>query len=193
MDAVFDQIDAALGGFLANPLVQLLVSVIAGYVIVLWLACALWAFVDMRRRTLNPFAPYAIAAAVIVASPLLFPLALLVHRVIRPAGTVSERRMSRLRDAALEVEVDRPTCPSCRRPVGDDWLICPQCRTTLGHRCERCGRGVATDWDACPWCGATFGPPPGIVRHDRAAVGADRTTPPPIVDRTGASGVVPES
>lgn len=166
MDAILGQVADALEGLFGQPAVQLVLAVVVGYVVILWLATALWAFVDMRRRTVNVFAPYASAAAVIVASPLLFPLALLVHVVIRPAGTVADRRMGGLRDAALSFETERQTCPACSRPVGADWLLCPSCRTTLAHLCERCGHAVAADWDACAWCGASFAPPVGLVRAD---------------------------
>jgi uncharacterized protein with PQ loop repeat/RNA polymerase subunit RPABC4/transcription elongation factor Spt4 len=166
MDAILGQVADALDQLFGQPTVQHVVAVAFGYVVILWIATALWAFVDMRRRTFNVFAPYASAAAVIVASPLLFPLALLVHVVVRPAGTVADRRMGGLRDAALSFETERQTCPGCDRPVGSDWLLCPNCRTTLAHLCETCGHAVAADWDACAWCGASFAAPVGLVRAD---------------------------
>ncbi len=167
MDQIFQQIGDAFGSVLTNPIVELFLTVAAGYVVILWLASALWAFVDMRRRTDNPALPYATAGLVIVASPLLFPLALLLYVVVRPKVTVAEARMSDLRDAALESELEIPICPACRKPIEDDWLICPHCRATLGHRCDRCGRPIGIDWDACAWCGVSFEPPTGLVRTDR--------------------------
>jgi len=167
MDQILSQIGDAIGGVVANPTVQLILAVTAGYVVIVWLASALWAFVDMRRRTSNAFVPYATAGLVIVASPILFPFALLLHFAVRPRQTVADARMSQLRDAALESEVDVPLCPSCGKAIGDDWLICPRCRATLAHRCDRCGRAVSLDWDACAWCGASFDPPSGAVRTDR--------------------------
>jgi RNA polymerase subunit RPABC4/transcription elongation factor Spt4 len=167
MDQILQQIGDSIGSFAANPIVRLVLVVAAGYVVIVWLASALWAFVDMRRRTGNPVVPYATAGIVILASPLLFPLALLLHVVVRPRETVAESQMSRLRDAALQAELEIPLCPTCRKPVDEDWLICPNCRATLGHRCDRCGRAVGIDWDACGWCGASFEPPVGTVLTDR--------------------------
>ena len=166
MDALLGQFGEAIGVFFAQPTVRLVLDMAIGYVVVVWLATALWAFVDMRRRTMNPIWPYATAAVVVLASPALFPLALLLHLIVRPRGTVAERRMSALRDAALDAEVDRSICPGCRRPVDEEWLICPRCRTALGHLCKRCGHAVGSDWDACAWCGALFVPPTGVVRAD---------------------------
>jgi hypothetical protein len=167
MDQILNQIGDAFAGVVANPIVHLILGVAAGYLVIVWLACALWAFVDMRRRTANSFVPYATAGLVIVASPVLFPFALLLHFAVRPRETVADARMSRLRDAALEAETDLPLCPVCRKPVEPDWLICPRCRATLGHRCDRCGRPVSIDWEACAWCGASFDPPVGAIRGER--------------------------
>ena len=166
MDAILGPVGDALDEVFGQPAVQLVLAVVAGYVVILWIATALWAFVDMRRRTVNVFAPYATAAAVIVASPLLFPLALLVHVVVRPAGTVADRRIGGLRDAALSFETERQTCPGCNKRVAADWLLCPSCRTTIAHRCEGCGHAVSAGWDACAWCGVSFAAPVGLVRAD---------------------------
>ncbi len=154
MDAIFKAIGDAVDAFLADPTVGLAARIAAAYLIFLWLAGALWVFVDMRRRSVNPVIPYASAAVMILASPVLFPFAVLVHRVIRPSATVADRRLGELRDAALEAEVDRPHCPECRALIDPDWLLCPACRQPLGHRCDRCGLTAGLDWDVCAWCGA---------------------------------------
>jgi RNA polymerase subunit RPABC4/transcription elongation factor Spt4 len=161
--ALFDQLGQAVGAILAQPVVRILALIVSGYVVVVWLAVALWAFNDMRRRTVNLIWPYVSAGIVIVASPLLFPLALVVHKIVRPATTVAERRLSRLRDVALAVELDEPHCRLCGRPVDEAWLVCPSCRTQLGHLCDQCGRSVGLDWDACPWCGSLLAARAGLL------------------------------
>jgi hypothetical protein len=167
MDALLQQLQNALGGFAADPRVSLGAHVVVGYAIALWLACALWAFVDMRRRSGSLIAPYVTATVVVLASPLLFPLALLLHVVVRPRVPIAERRLARLREAALESDVELPTCPVCRRPVDPAWLLCPRCRTALAHLCDTCGRTAPIEWGACAWCGATFDPPQRAVRTGR--------------------------
>ena len=153
MDAIGDGIGKAVGDFFGNPATSLFLSVIAAYAVVVWLAVALWAFVDMRRRTSNPIVAYASAAKIILASPVFFVPALLVHRVIRPANFSSERRVAHLREAALEAETVALRCPECRRVVDEEWLICPTCRRALGHHCQACGSTVEIDWSLCAWCG----------------------------------------
>jgi len=167
MNELLDQLGQAAGNVAAEPVVRIGLSVAFAYLVLLWLASALWAFVDMRRRTRSAVMPYAIAGLVIVASPVLFPLALLLHVIVRPRETVADRRLERLRDAALEAETEVPVCPSCNRRVEEDWLVCPACRVTLAHHCERCRRSVAAEWDACPWCGTSFAPPVEAIRTAR--------------------------
>jgi len=158
MDALLQQLADTLGGIGADPRVGLVVRILVAYVIALWLACALWAFVDMRHRSGSLIAPYVSAALVVLASPILFPFALLLHAVVRPRIPIAERRVAALREAAMAAEVEIPTCPSCRHAIDRDWLLCPRCRVTLAHRCERCGQTGSIDWDACAWCGASFEP-----------------------------------
>ena len=148
-----DAVGDALAGFFDDPVTGLVLQLIAAYFVLVWLAAALWAFVDMRRRTNNPVAAYASGALIILASPVLFLPALLVHRIVRPAEFTSERRVAHLREAALESETLSPRCPECRRPVEEDWLLCPGCRRPLGHHCHACGGTVGLDWPVCAWCG----------------------------------------
>jgi hypothetical protein len=153
VDAIGEAIGAALDGFFGNPTTGLVIRLIGAYVVLVWLAVALWAFVDMRRRTSNLIAAYASAAMIILASPVFFLPALLVHRVIRPADFSSERRVAHLREAALEAEAVAPRCPECQRIVDEAWLVCPACRRALGHRCHACGGTIGLDWPVCAWCG----------------------------------------
>jgi hypothetical protein len=153
MDGIGEGIGDALAGFFGDPVTGLVMRLIAAYVVLVWLAVALWAFIDMRRRTNNLVAAYAAAALIIVASPVLFLPALIVHRIIRPGVFTSERRVAHLREAALEAETLSPRCPECRRPVEEDWLLCPGCRRALGHHCHACGGTVGLEWPVCAWCG----------------------------------------
>jgi hypothetical protein len=148
-----DAIGEALAGFFGDPVTSFLIRLVGAYVVLVWLATALWAFIDTRRRTNNPVAAYGSAALIILASPVLFLPALLVHRILRPAEFTSERRVAELREAALEAEAVGPRCPDCRRPVDDDWLLCPDCRRPLGHQCHACGGTVGLEWPVCAWCG----------------------------------------
>jgi double zinc ribbon protein len=157
VDAILQPFGEAIGALLADPSVGLILRVAAAYWVAVWLASALWAFVDLRRRTANPVLPYVSAAAVVLLSPVLFPFAVLIHRIVRPAGTVAERRLAGLRDAALAGELVLVRCSGCGTVADLDWILCPACRRPLGHHCDQCGRTAGIDWDVCAWCGSTLG------------------------------------
>jgi RNA polymerase subunit RPABC4/transcription elongation factor Spt4 len=153
MSGIGAQIGDAVGGFFADPTVELAGRVIAAYVILVWLAVALWAFVDMRRRTSHLATAYGAAAFVILASPLLFPLAVVILRIVRPATFVAEHRLALARESVLEADLIAERCPGCRRLVEAEWIVCPTCRQSLAHVCGHCGRATDLDWPVCAWCG----------------------------------------
>ncbi|HEU4573276.1 MAG TPA: zinc ribbon domain-containing protein [Candidatus Limnocylindrales bacterium] len=147
----------AIGSVFASPVVQLGLRAIALYVVVMWLACAYWAFRDLQSRTDNAIAPYAVAAFIIVFTPVFFIFAALLYRVVRPQERTGESYERNLAEEALMNEIDAvPHCPACSRRVKDDWIICPSCRTRLQRVCPNCSRLVGLDWSICAWCGRDF-------------------------------------
>lgn len=56
-----DAVGGALAGFFDDPVTSLVVQLIGAYIVLVWLAIVLWAFMDMRRRTSNLVAAYAAA------------------------------------------------------------------------------------------------------------------------------------
>jgi len=175
MGTLFDEFGQVIGGFADHPAVRFTILAAGAYVVLVWLATAFWTFQDLRRRHPDPALPYLAAGGVVVASPLLFPLALVVYRIVRPAETLAERRELDLNDRLdlLEAEL-RTTCPACGRLTQDDWLACPGCRTRLAHRCAACGRTMGLDWALCGWCGAEFGRPVLADPLRRARTGSER-------------------
>lgn len=161
------------------PLVRLAGLAVAGYASLVWLAAAWWTMQDLRRRHGDPALPYLAAGLVVLASPLLFPLALVIYHIVRPARTLAESRRLALevRLDELEVEGDAPPqCRGCAAPIEADWLRCPACRSRLGYACAGCGRAMGADWDVCAWCGAEVGDRP------RVADAVERPAPPAGVD-----------
>jgi RNA polymerase subunit RPABC4/transcription elongation factor Spt4 len=151
------QIGAAIGGFLANPYLHLLVQAVGIYFVILWLAASYWAFRDMQLRTQNPILPYLASAFIIVSSPLLFWASIIVYRIIRPQEKIGEVNERLLAEEAMLVEVEAvESCPTCARRINDEWIICPSCRTRLRRVCPNCSRLVGLDWSLCAWCGKDF-------------------------------------
>ena len=157
MDQIFSEIGSALGDFVGSPPVQFVLQAIAIYLVVLWLAGAYWAFRDMQHRTENPILPYVAASFVIVFTPIFFPLAIFVYKIIRPHEKIGEVYERNLAEEALLAEVESiQHCPTCDRRVNEEWIICPTCRTRLNRVCPNCSRLVGLDWSLCAWCGKDF-------------------------------------
>lgn len=43
-------------------------------------------------------------------------------------------------------------CPRCDTPVGEAFVICPNCGTKLRPSCPNCAMPVEADWKICPKC-----------------------------------------
>jgi hypothetical protein len=180
MDQIFAEIGKALAGFFGSPVVQLALQAIAVYLIILWLAGAYWAFRDMQQRTENPILPYVAASFIIVFTPIFFPLAIFVYKIIRPHEKIGEVYERNLAEEALLAEVEAiKSCPTCARRVNDEWIICPTCRTRLNRVCPNCSRLVGLDWSLCAWCGKDFERP-------AAAIAASAGRPAQITPLPGA-------
>ena len=180
-------IGSALAGFFSSPIVQLALQAIAVYLIILWLAGAYWAFRDMQQRTENPILPYVAASFIIVFTPIFFPLAIFVYKIIRPHEKIGEVYERNLAEEALLAEVEAiKSCPTCARRVNDEWIICPTCRTRLNRVCPNCSRLVGLDWSLCAWCGKDFERPAAAIA---ASAGRPTITPlPGGIDDSGRLG-----
>jgi RNA polymerase subunit RPABC4/transcription elongation factor Spt4 len=175
MDQILEEIGGTIGDIVGSPPVQLAIQAIAIYFVILWLAAAYWAFRDMQLRTENPILPYLAASFIIVFTPVFFPLAVFVYRIIRPQEKIGEVYERNLAEEALLAEVEAiKACPTCARRINDEWIICPTCRTRLNRVCPNCSRLVGLDWSLCAWCGKDF------ERREHVAV-----QPLPDLDESG--------
>src|SRR5215468_3990392 len=157
MDQILSGVGDALAGFFGNPIVQLAIQAFLVYLVVLWLAGAYWAFRDMQQRSENPILPYVAASFVILFTPIFFPLAIFIYKIVRPHEKIGETYERNLAEEALLAEVEAiKTCPTCARRVHEEWIICPTCRTRLNRVCPNCSRLVGLDWSLCAWCGRDF-------------------------------------
>jgi RNA polymerase subunit RPABC4/transcription elongation factor Spt4 len=188
MEQIFGEIGKALAGFFGSPVVQLALQAIAVYLIILWLAGAYWAFRDMQQRTENPILPYVAASFIIIFTPIFFPLAIFVYKIIRPHEKIGEVYERNLAEEALLAEVEAiHSCPTCARRVNDEWIICPTCRTRLNRVCPNCSRLVGLDWSLCAWCGKDFERPATAIAAS-AGRPAQITPLPGTIDEPGRLG-----
>lgn len=130
---------------------QLLVAFIGAYFIAFWLGLVVWTFNDIRARSRDVVAYFLAISLVLVFN---LP-GLLLYVLLRPRETLAERYERTLEEEAIMQELDQHklACPSCKRPVQDDFLLCPHCRTQLKQSCLRCAKALNLSWRACPYCG----------------------------------------
>jgi hypothetical protein len=163
---VTDPVDAfagTLADLLELPAVGAAGRVLLLAMVVLWLAAAWWAWRDAGSRSEDPLLRLVATAGVILATPLLFPLAIVVYLLLRPRSRPSQDRELELRLLALGREAEPDRCPSCGSSVASGWRRCPACGNRLSAPCPACARPARTDWAICAWCAAEL-PWAGDVR-----------------------------
>ena len=131
---------------------QLVVVLLLGYY---WLIAIPWAYRDIRSRTHDPLSQL-IGVALVVALPLLgIPL----YLVLRPSETLQQLHDRQIEQEAILSELySVSACPSCRRPVQDDFMACPYCRAVLKEPCASCSRLLMRAWRHCPYCATSRAP-----------------------------------
>jgi len=143
-----------------------------------WIAVVFWTYRDIRQRTRDPILQ---TAAVILVLIFNFP-GHWIYLIVRPRQTLTELYERSLEEEALLQELeDQKACPTCKRRVKDEFLVCPSCRTQLKEACRQCSKPLSYAWVACPYCGLEkppregFGPRP--VRAPGAAASGPRPQP----------------
>lgn len=138
-------------GFLSSAFFMLMVRLFALFLIILWLSLVYWTYRDAQRR-----GAMGVYWAVIV---LLFNLfGWLIYLIVRPAEYVMDVKERELEIKEREILLNRSDllCPSCRKPIDKDFLVCPYCLKKLRNTCPKCGRAVNLDWRMCPYCKTTL-------------------------------------
>jgi hypothetical protein len=133
------------------------------FLAVFWIAIVFWTYRDIRQRTRDPVLQ---TAAVILVLIFNYP-GHWIYLIVRPRQTLSELYERSLEEEALLQELeDQKACPTCKRRVKDEYLVCPSCRTQLKEACRQCTKPLSYAWVACPYCGLEkppregFGPRP---------------------------------
>jgi RNA polymerase subunit RPABC4/transcription elongation factor Spt4 len=129
---------------------RLVAYVFIFYLGVLWLTIAFWTYRDIRQRSRDPIVQ---STAVLLVLAFFLP-GHWVYLILRPRHTLVELYERSLEEEALLQELeDQKSCPSCKRRVREEYLICPSCRTSLKESCRSCQKPLSYAWIACPYCG----------------------------------------
>ena len=126
------------------------------YALVLWLSAIIWVYRDVKNRTSDPASQ---VIAVLLVATFNLP-GLIVYLVIRPQVTLADAYERSLEAEAVlhELQITASSCQTCRRPIDDDFNVCPHCRTVLREPCRTCSRLVRTSWTTCPYCATDRAP-----------------------------------
>ena len=167
------------GGSIESTL-KLAGLLIGSYLLVLWVSSIVWVYRDVRKRTDDQTSQ---VIAVLLAALFNLP-GLLVYLIIRPQAPLADSYERSLESEAIlhELQLAATSCHNCRRPVDDDFVVCPHCRTVLREPCRSCNRLVRTTWSACPYCAIERMPQrqaAGSLRADRDPL-RQPTTPAPL-------------
>jgi RNA polymerase subunit RPABC4/transcription elongation factor Spt4 len=141
----------------AERILRIGLTIIAAYLVALWIASIWWTFRDIRSRTTDIF--LQIAATLLVAT---FSFAgLLIYFILRPPKTLAELYEESLEEEAFLQGIHVQTaCPVCKQRAEPDFVFCPWCQARLKRLCSRCERPLMLRWKMCPYCGQAAAPGP---------------------------------
>jgi hypothetical protein len=125
-------------------------TIIAAYLVALWIASIWWTFRDIRARTTDAF--LQIAATLLVA---IFSFAgLLIYIILRPPKTLADLYEESLEEEAFLQGIHVQTaCPVCKQRTEPEFVYCPWCQTRLKRLCLSCDHPLMLRWKMCPYCG----------------------------------------
>jgi hypothetical protein len=142
--------------------------VIAGLVLLLWLAVAVPFFVQFeQQKPAGPGLPVWLLQALLTFAGLV--LSIWVLMVFYVNADARRRQMNILLWTLLVIFIPNAIgflvyfllrqpiaepCPNCRTMLRPDFAFCPACGTTLEPTCAACHKPVERGWAACAFCGA---------------------------------------
>lgn len=145
-----ESIDTILG-FFSSPMFYLGVRLMLLFIAALYLALVYWTYRDAKKR-----GALAFYWALIVLVSNFFGW--IVYLIVRPPEFVDDVRERDLeireKESILRADL---TCPSCSKPIEDEFLICPYCLRELRRNCQECQKPLKLTWRACPYCRSEVG------------------------------------
>jgi hypothetical protein len=120
----------------------------------IWIALIVFTYSDARRRISDPFLVGCSTAAS------LFPfVGTIIYTILRPPEfleDVNERDTEMKASETRLRHLDAHSCRKCGFPTETDFVRCPACRSKLKDPCPSCTRPVGLNWKVCPYCEHTL-------------------------------------
>jgi tetratricopeptide (TPR) repeat protein len=89
----------------------------------------------------------------LVLEAVLLVLILVLKKVFLPTEEEKKATMRRMGKATVKTVSE---CPNCHEIVEKEWVLCPQCGTSLPRLCANCGKPLTVRADKCMNCGAVI-------------------------------------
>jgi hypothetical protein len=122
--------------------------------VAIWVALIVFTFSDARRRISDPFLVGAATAASF------FPfVGTVVYTILRPPELLDDvnERETEMKAAETRIRhLHAHACHKCGFPTEADFVRCPACRSRLKDPCPSCSRPVGLNWKVCPYCEHTL-------------------------------------
>ncbi len=177
-------------GINSSP-INLAISLLILFVVVIYLALIYWTYSDARRRIVDPILVGCATAAS------LFPfVGTIVYMILRPPEYLEDVRERELEMQAAEARLhslNYGLCPHCDHDIEREFVRCPNCLRKLKDRCVACAKPLEQAWTICPYCETEV---PGAVaprrtrRRREALPEGEAFTSRPVTE--GARAVAPE-
>lgn len=134
-----------------ETIIQVVLALVGAYAAAFWFCLVVWTFRDIQKRSRDVLVQ--VLATTLV---LLFNVpGLILYTILRPPETLAEAYARSLEEESLIQDIEeRQSCPSCKRRVQGDYMVCPTCRAQLKRPCGNCGRLLQLGWRVCPYCGS---------------------------------------
>ena len=130
--------------------IQILLALGGAYLAGLWIVLTVWTYRDIESRSRN----VVTQVAATIMGALFFIPGVLLYMLLRPKETLDTSFQRTLEEEYLLQDLEAASvCPSCERPVDEDFVICPHCEARLKEPCANCGRSIDVQWSICPYCG----------------------------------------
>jgi predicted Zn-ribbon and HTH transcriptional regulator len=137
-----------------NTALSLAVTFAILSLVAIWIALIVFTFIDARRRISDPFLVGCATAASF------FPfVGTIVYTILRPAEFLEDvrERETEMKSAETELRhLEANSCFKCGFPTHPDYVRCPACRSRLKEPCPSCDRPVGLKWKVCPYCEHTL-------------------------------------
>lgn len=133
-----------------NTILQVVLALVGAYAAAFWFCLVVWTFRDIQKRSRDVLVQ--VLATTLV---LLFNVpGLILYTILRPPETLAEAYARSLEEESLIQDIEeRQACPSCKRRIQSDFMVCPTCRAQLKRPCGSCGHLLQLGWHICPYCG----------------------------------------